>query len=209
MRVLESPGHVPPLPSRSGPAGGAPSRRDDALPRRFAAGDDAAAREVHARVDRILAFRGYGVPAVDRRDLRQDVIAQVFQAVQRDEFDFEQGFWGFVETVATRRVIDWLRARRTVVELDPELTDHGASAVDGLIAREQASLGRAVLARLDEKCRDLITRHAREGLAYREIASVLGVSEGALRVQLHRCVKRARVLLQEMLAPGLGKRSGP
>jgi len=202
-QVLEFGANVPRAPFGGDPAGGALPRRDESVPRRFAAGDELAAREIRDRIDRILAFRAFSIPAEDRRDLRQEVITQVFQAVRRDGFDFQQGFWGFVETVVTRRVIDWRRSRRTVVELDPGLSDRGESAVDGLIVREQVSLGRAVLERLDAKCRDLIARHAVEGLPYRQIAVEQGISEGALRVQLHRCVKRARTLLQAMLGARL------
>lgn len=187
---------VPPSPSAPEPA--APTAGRDHLPRRFAAGDDEAARVVAARVDRILAFRGFGVPPEDRRDIRQDVVMQALLAVRREGFDFGQGFWGFLETVTARRVIDWLRARRPVEELDLERPDPAAgTAEDDLMARERVARGRSVLARLDAKCRELIARHGAEGQSYRDIAAAWGVSEGALRVQLHRCVKRARQMLQD------------
>ena len=35
------------------------------------------------------------------------------------------------------------------------------------------------------------------GRSYRELAGMLGRSEGALRVQMHRCVQRVRDLLAE------------
>lgn len=186
--------------------------RDGDLARRFAAGDEIAAGQVGARVDRILSFRGFGVPAEERRDLRQDVVIQVLRAVRRDAFDFSQGFWGFVETVASRRIIDWLRARRPLVELDEradELSDRSPAADEALAAREQLALGRAVLAQLDGRCRDLIARYVRRGESYRVMAGDLGVSEGALRVQLHRCVKRARALVQEIASTRPGGKGEP
>lgn len=182
-------------------AGIAGQQRDSDLARRFAAGDEIAAGQVAARVDRILSFRGFGVPAEERRDLRQDVVIQVLQAVRRERFEFNQGFWGFVETVASRRIIDWLRARRPLVALDEgaaALSDRSLAADEALAAREQVALGRAVLARLDERCRDLMARYVRREQGYRVLAEDLGVSEGALRVQLHRCVKQARALVREM-----------
>jgi RNA polymerase sigma-70 factor (ECF subfamily) len=196
---------VPPSLQPPEPAG-RPATTDD-VPRRFAAGDEEAARVVAARVERIVAFRGFGVPPEDRRDIRQDVVMQVLLAVRREGFDFGQGFWGFVETVAARRVIDWLRARRPVEELDPDRPDPAAGTVeDRLLAREREARGRAVIARLDDRCRELIARHAGQGQSYRDIAAALGVSEGALRVQLHRCVKRAREML---LDDGAGQAEDP
>jgi DNA-directed RNA polymerase specialized sigma24 family protein len=43
-----------------------------------------------------------------------------------------------------------------------------------------------------------------EGLSYREIAPLLGKTEGALRVQLYRCIERAR-----RVSEGIGRRAGP
>ena len=45
----------------------------------------------------------------------------------------------------------------------------------------------------------MIELHLRSGLTYGEMAERLGKSEGALRVQMHRCVRRAQQLLRERL----------
>jgi hypothetical protein len=74
--------------------------------RRFVAGEPEATREALARIARMLAFRGYAIPAEERRDLAQEVATQVWLAAGRPEFDAERGFWGFVEVVAARRCID-------------------------------------------------------------------------------------------------------
>jgi RNA polymerase sigma factor (sigma-70 family) len=51
-----------------------------------------------------------------------------------------------------------------------------------------------VLGSLGEKCRRLIGRAYVEGWSRREIADDLGISEGAARARLFRCLERAREL---------------
>ncbi len=80
------------------------------MARAFATGDPAAVETVRARVDKILAFRGYGIPREDRKDLEQEVMVQLWRSVGRESFQTGAGFWGFVEVVSTRRCIDWLRS---------------------------------------------------------------------------------------------------
>ena len=176
---------------------------DDALPRRIAVGDEAALRQVRDRVGRIIAFRGFGMPQEDRRDLQQDVVTQIWEAVRRPDFDFGRGFWGFVEVVTARRCIDWLRGRRWTEDIeDSPHADAGRTPLESVLARERVELAHLVLARLDRGCRDLIYMHAGMNRTYREIAQLVGGTEGALRVRLHRCVKRARTLIEQIAGGG-------
>lgn len=167
---------------------------------RVRAGNAAATGEVRRRVRRILAFRGYRIPPEDRFDLEQIVLVQLWQAVRRAGFD-TSGFWGFVEVLASRRAIDWLRARKPDTGLEPEhhFADPARGPLRLALDREQAELARTVLERLPEGCRELIGLHVRSGRTYAEIAERLGRSEGALRVQMHRCIQRAQRILGELL----------
>lgn len=140
----------------------------------------------------IVATRGYGIPAEDRRDLQQEIMAQLWQAVRRPGFDAGERFRGFVEVVASRRCVDWYRARKPIVELKPDLVDKKADAASGARRAERRRLVHEVVAGLPEACRDLIALRFRQELSYREIAARLGASEGTIRVRLHRCIGKAR-----------------
>ena len=181
-----------------GSGGGSRPRRDGTLARQFAAGDEQAAAVVLERAGRIVGFRGFGIPREDRRDIQQQVVTEAWRAAQRPDFDFEEGFWGFVETIAARRCIDWMRAERPRAALEPELPDRGRDPLATLLSHERVELARAALSQLDPACRDLIELHAGQQKTYREIAEVVGDSEGALRVRLHRCVKQARAMLEAL-----------
>jgi RNA polymerase sigma-70 factor (ECF subfamily) len=56
----------------------------------------------------------------------------------------------------------------------------------------RTDLVRKILEGLDEACRRLLDLAYAQGLSRREIARELGISEGAARVRLHRCLERAR-----------------
>lgn len=159
-------------------------------------GDPEAVAAVRSRVRRILSFRGYRIPGEDRKDLEQEAMTQIWTAVNRSSFE-STGFWGFVDVVSTRRCIDWLRTDKPTMPLEPTRTDQRPDALAKLLTHERAGLAYATLARLDKPCRELIFLHAGLNKTYREISRILGKSEGALRVQMYRCVRAARKMLLE------------
>lgn len=163
--------------------------------RRLRRGDSAAVRHVRERVWKILSFRGYRLPEEDRKDLVQEIVTQIWQAVTRPGFEAGERFWGFVEVVTARRAIDWLRVQRYSSEIDPNLAASGADPLDKTIAKEKNRLAFIALSQLSEPCRELIFLHAGLDKTYKEIAQLLGKSEGALRIQMFRCVRAARRIL--------------
>jgi RNA polymerase sigma factor (sigma-70 family) len=153
---------------------------------------------VRERVRRILAHRRLGIPHDDRDDLEQEVMAELWRAVNRAGFDFEAGFWAFVEIVTSRRCIDWLRSRRRFVPVAADVRDSAASPLDRAVDAERATLAHQVLEALDPECRKVVTMRLHEGMSYRSIAEVLGKSEGAVRVQMYRCVRHAQRLMGQI-----------
>ena len=170
----------------------------EAIVVRFRDGEPAITGEIRARVERILAFRGWGIPPEDRLDLQQKIMTELWQAVLRPEFR-SAGFWGLVEVVSSRRCVDWRRARRDERSLDDieEPLTPGPDALGSFLKKERLQRARRILAQLPPPCRELIRLNAWEGKSYREIAETLGTSEGTLRVQMFRCIRRARRLLAE------------
>ncbi len=126
-------------------------------------------------------------------------MTQIWNAVRRPDFD-QAGFWGFVEIVVSRRCIDWLRRRRPESRLEDagDVADLSLGPLGQILERERRELGREALAQLPEACRQLIELVTGQGKTYREAASILGRSEGALRVQMYRCIREAREVLAEL-----------
>jgi RNA polymerase sigma factor (sigma-70 family) len=184
---------------RSGRGAGGSGRAE--LLARLRGGDAEALRLVRDRVRKILRFRGLWIPDDELDDLEQEVMTQVWRAVNRTGFDPEAGIWGFVEVVAARRCIDWLRSRRATEPLEETWPDTRRDPLRFTLERESRRLVAVALAALDEPCRELLSLRIQQDLGFAEIASRLGRSEGALRVQLYRCVRSARHAL-ELLVGG-------
>jgi RNA polymerase sigma-70 factor (ECF subfamily) len=158
-------------------------------------------------VRRTLSFNRLGIPADQRDDLEQEVMAELWRAVNRAGFDFTAGFWGFVEVVTSRRCIDWLRSRRGLVPVPEAVRDHGGSPLDRVLETERSEIAAQVLQGLDPECRKIVVMRMREGMSYRSIAETLGKSEGAVRVQMYRCIRRAQRIVGHV-DPSLRKGPG-
>ena len=152
---------------------------------------------VEGMVRRVVRYEGYAIPWDEREDVAQEVLLQLWLAVARPDFDHEQSFEAFLRAIACRRCIDWRRRRRAMVELKPDLIDRGRGPEEMTSEVERLRIGRRVLARLSPACRELIRLHAAEEKTYGEIGSMLRRSEGALRVQMHACLKAARAIRAE------------
>lgn len=176
--------------------------------RRMQRGEAAAVDHVRERVRKILRFKRLGIPGQERDDLEQEIMTVVWQAVNRPGFDFTAGFWGFVEVVSSRRCIDWLRSRKVSAPISEDLLDSGKSPLQKTLDNERADLAEKVLATLDPDCRKLILLRLREGRSYSKIARDLGKTEGALRVQMYRCIRAAQQLLGDSLSGSVNREFG-
>jgi RNA polymerase sigma factor (sigma-70 family) len=63
--------------------------------------------------------------------------------------------------------------------------------------RQELALTAAAIARLPDRCREVVTLHTVEGLSYREVAARLGLAEETVRVQMARAVKKCIAFLRE------------
>lgn len=172
----------------------------ESLARDFARGVPQAVQSVRQRVRKILFFKRYGMTDEELRDLEQEIMTQLWQAVNRSGFDPSRGFWGFVEVVTARRCIDWLRSPRRETALDglAEIAEVRPGPVATALDRERLRLAERALAQLEPSCRELLHAHFIERRSYRELAERTGKTEGALRVQLHRCVRATKNLVEHL-----------
>lgn len=97
---------------------------------------------------------------------------------------------------AAEDVAEALQLLQPPVQVDEELVRDGGTAADEALARRETQLRLAgAIAELPERLRILLALYYDEGLTYREIAKVMGVSEPRV-CQLHsEAVKRLRSAL--------------
>lgn len=162
------------------------SGADEAAVRVIAAqrGDRAAFGELYRAYARmvhgILLSR---IPASDVEDLVQEVFMLAMQRLGslRDP----AAFGGWIATIARTRAIDHLRRLPRTVELPDDLASRDPD-------RAEAVLVMAAIRRLPVAYRETLTLRLVEGMTGPEIAARTGLTEGSVRVNLHRGMRQLK-----------------
>ncbi len=170
-------------------------------------GDEQAFRDLVDRYTPVLfalAARMLG-DRDEASDAVQEIFLRAFRALPR--FRLDARFHTWLYTIA----LNWLRSRlrsqraRRAAEARLEPPADGPDPADVAVDREAERLAAAALQRLHPRYREpFLLRHAQE-LSIREIADVLGLPEGTVKVRLHR----ARLLLAAALEGSRGAGDGP
>ena len=180
------------------------TRADEADVARARAGDTAAfAALVRRHQDRVF---GFILRMLDARDeameLTQDVFVKAWQALPG--WRPEARFSTWLLQIARNAALDQLRRRR-VVQFAP--LDDGMDVADTAPGPEARYASRQRQALLDHALQQIAAEHREilllrevEGLAYGELASVLGIAEGTVKSRL----ARARSALLEHFDPHTG-----
>lgn len=132
-------------------------------------------------------------------DVAQEVCIAVFSALPRYR-DMGRPFASFVFGIAAHKVADALRsAVRLAVPTEdlPDGPDEGPGPEETVVAYIEAERARALLSRLPDLQRELVTLRVVAGLSAEETGNVLGMSAGAVRVAQHRALARLRALAVE------------
>ena len=136
--------------------------------------------------------------AQDAEDLVSTVFHRFLSNLER--FDPRRGsVLGWLMTMARHALIDHLRRTRDTVSVD-DMADALAGPLpdplEGLIRTEQADRVRDALAELPPDMREVLALHYGQGLRMRDIGSLLGVSEAAVKQR----ASRARSELRQRLS---------
>lgn len=151
-------------------------------------------------------------------DLTQEVFMQAHRNLGQFRGDARFGTWLLTITVnqCRNRLKSWKRRSRsrhdslsrppgdTGAELERDLPDPGASALEAVEGRQLEELVREELKRIDEEFRTVLVLRELQGVAYEEIAQILGVPVGTVKSRLHRGRSELRERLRLRLMPGAG-----
>jgi len=132
----------------------------------------------------------------DAEDILQEGFIKVFKNLSN--FKNEGSFEGWVRTTMIRTALSYLRDHKKHTkhqEPDDTIKDRKSNIFDRL--QEKDILHH--ITRLPEGCKNIFILHAIEGYNHREIAGILGCSEGTCKSQFYR----SRGWLQQMLAQSL------
>jgi len=166
---------------------------------RCLAGAPGAFDEVYrANAPRLFGLACRMVGRLDAEDLLQEIFLTAHRKLGLYKGESALGTWLF--RLATNLCLDHLRSRgvrfnQMSDRLDGEIEAGaaGSGAILGVVDR--LDLERAMVA-LTPGCRTIFVLHDVEGLEHKEIGTLLGISDGTSKSQLHK----ARLRLREALA---------
>ena len=169
-----------------------PPEELSALMRTASRGDEAAYRRLLTVLTprlRAMATRGLARAGRGNEDA-EDIVQETLLAIhlKRQTWDERQPLEPWVRAIAHHKLVDAMRRRgfRQMITIE----DCG-----NLLSVEQAPVehGAAVcadlLTRLPERQRRIVEAMSIEGKSAREVGEMLGMTEGAVRVALHRALK--------------------
>lgn len=172
---------------------------DDELIARWQAGDERAAAAIVERhapgLARFAASRGEW-EHVD--ELVQDTFVRAFESFGTFRSESSLRTWLF--TILRRLVLDRRRSerrRREVAEAAPERVATSYGALDSVVADETQLRVDAAVRRLTRMQREVFNLRVSESLSYKEIADVLGSTEGAARVHYHNALRAVKEALDD------------
>jgi RNA polymerase sigma-70 factor, ECF subfamily len=172
---------------------------DAELIARWQSGDQRAAALLVERHSQPLARFAASLGVRDELDeLVQDTFVRAFQAI--DSFRADSQFRTWLFTICKRLLLDRRRAerrRRDVAEVDERDAATEYDALDTMVGDELAERVRDAVNQLTTLQREVFTLRVNDGMAYAEIATVVGSTEGACRVHYHNALRAIKERLSD------------
>ena len=161
---------------------------------RWRAGDERAATTLVERHAPTLARFAMSLgQRLDVEEVVQDTFVRAFGSIDSFRADSALRTWLF--TIERRLILDRRRAERRRLD-EASIGDADAAtefdALDGLVAEEAEGRVRRAVERLSRMQREVFLLRVNEGLSYKEIAEVVGSTEGAARVHYHNAIRAVK-----------------
>lgn len=172
------------------------AREDEALARQAQANPQLFGQLYERHVDRIynycLARTG---DVEDAQDLTADIFLAAMENIHR--YDVKRSFAGWLYGIAHHKVIDHYRRRRPTTSLDlvAEIRDpsrHTEEEVEQEIVMQNVL--RAIQVLGDDQA-EALTLRIFAGLSAAEVGAVMGKSEAAVKMLVHRAVENLQIRL--------------
>jgi len=180
-------------------SGSQDERTDSELIERWKAGDSRAATQIVTRhADALARFAVSSGERAEIEELVQDTFVRAFSSIDSFRGDSSLRTWLF--TIERRLMLDRRRAERrqkAMVPVEPADAVTEYDALDALVAEEAESKVRRAVDLLSPMQREVFTLRVEQGMSYRDIAEIVGSTEGAARVHYHNAMRAVKESVSE------------
>lgn len=136
----------------------------------------------------------FGLDAAEAEDVVQDALLAIH--LKRQTWDQDRPIGPWISAIVRNKFIDLMRRRGRAVQVPIEDVAESLAAEEDPAALDGYEVTR-MLDNLNEKQRNVVRSLAIEGATVRQTAERLNMTEGAIRVTLHRAVKALAVIYRE------------
>jgi RNA polymerase sigma-70 factor, ECF subfamily len=179
-----------------------PQPTDNELAQKSAAGDMVAFEELYRRHFRrvfALSLRMTGNPE-EAEDLTQEVFIQLHKKIS--SFRGDSAFTTWLHRMTVNQVLMHFRRRKSRPEYTTEEGETPVQIVQGTENSNKMPIVDKIIldnaiSKLAPGYRSIFVLHDVEGHEHREIAEMLGISEGTSKSQLHKARLKLRQLIKE------------
>jgi|DewCreStandDraft_5_1066085.scaffolds.fasta_scaffold01665_17 RNA polymerase sigma-70 factor (ECF subfamily) len=194
------------LRSRPKGLGSHQSNRTNGLRRAQPSASDLPDRETFSRVFEAYYHRlmSYAISRLRDRDLAEDAVAETFKLayLRWSTLRDPQAVGSWLFAIAHNVMVSQMRARsRAALPLEEspalEWWDMAPTPEEEAIRQEEAERLLRLLARLSPREQEALSLRFDGGLSSREIARILGTSEGNVRLIIFRALRRLRQLMEQ------------
>lgn len=174
---------------------------DEALMHRLSQGEMSCAAHLFERYHRKLY--NFFLRLTTDRSLSEDLTQTVFERLIRYRQSYVEGssFRSWVYQIARNARIDYYKKKRPMsTDLSEEevLPGSEVSASRRMEEREEQQRLHHALRKLSEDQREVLILARFQQLKYREVAELMGTTEGAVKVRVHRAIKELRDIYLKM-----------
>lgn len=138
--------------------------------------------------------------ATDAEDVVQDTMLKVWK--RRNDWEQIESIEAFCLTICRNLALDRLRhkdyqSQTLDMAADPVDASHTANPEQMAVQRDRIQLVRQLINRLPERQRSCMQLRDIEGKSYRDIATILGITEQQVKVTIFRARQAVKTAFQE------------
>lgn len=137
---------------------------------------------------------------LNRRETAQDICQETFLRAWKALGSFSRNkggsFQAFLFKIAHNLIVDLYRKKKEVSLGNWDQADTNQDLDENLQRQENIAKIRNALVELDEKDRHIVVLRYFEEMTTYEVAKIVGIREGNLRVRTHRILKKLKEIIQ-------------
>jgi RNA polymerase sigma-70 factor (ECF subfamily) len=148
-------------------------------------------------VDKVYNYVKYRTSREDDAlDLTQEVFVDLYKALPSFTYESTPQFYSFVFVITKRKLAKWYARLET--SLDEQAVSFDENTISSAVSEDsetQDEICRA-LAELETETREIVVLHHWSRYTFKEIASLIQMTESAVRVRHHRALKTLSALIE-------------